>query len=85
MGERESLNAHGAGESDERSRRTVTLSFPFYDINASTVLDNTLDYGPGLFCLIFCISSTIPSIGMFCRTYGSRAYSQHIVNHRYSG
>ena len=60
MGEGEGFNAHGVGNSDKRSRRTATLSFPFYAINASTVLDNTLDYGPGLFWfLAVCISFTI--------------------------
>jgi len=85
MGERESFNAHGVGDSDERSRRTATLSFPFYSLNATTVLGDTSDYGPGL--LIFCISSTITLLAsiFFVVVVGSRAYYGHIVNHRYSG
>jgi len=72
MGERESFNADGVGDSDERSGRTATLSFAFFGLNPSTVLGDPLDYGPSPFCLIFCISSTIPLLvtGMFCRTYG---------------
>jgi len=75
MGERESFNADGAGDSDERSGRTATLSFAIFGLNASTVLGDTLDYGPSPFCLISCISSTIPLlvIGIFCCTYGIKA------------
>jgi len=66
MGERESFHADGIVDSDARSHRTATLSFPFCGLNASTVLGDTLDYGSCPFCLIFCISSTIPFISYQC-------------------
>ena len=48
MGEGENFNSRGVSNSDERSRRTATLSFPFYGPNATTVLGGTLDYRHGL-------------------------------------
>jgi len=84
MGGRESFHAHGFGDSDARSHRTATLSFAFFSLNTSTVLADTLDCGPALFCLIFCISSTISLVASVCFVVlwdqGRITNTLHIVN-----